>query len=122
MHEIEEDPLFLQVKSRDTVLVGEDEICKVLSFVGGARDPLAPTLFQVANVDTGEIKFVHGEEVREIVSTYEQEVQKRLESPTEGPITNILPTVENYEKKIGKKKLNGNKMKGLPPSHKPDDV
>jgi len=108
MHEIEEDPLFLQVKSRDTVLVGEDEICKVLSFVGGARDPLAPTLFQVANVDTGEIKFVHGEEVREIVSTYEQEVQKRIESPTEGPITNILPTVENYEKKIGKKKLSGN--------------
>ena len=40
MHEIEEDPLFLRVKSRDTVLVGEDEICKVLSFVGGARDPL----------------------------------------------------------------------------------
>ena len=58
--------------------------------------------------DTGEIKFVHGEEVREIVSTYEQEVQKRLESPTEGPITNILPNVENYEKKIGKKKLSGN--------------
>ena len=108
IHEIEEEPLFLKVKSRDTVLVGEDEICKVLSFVGGARDPLAPTLFQVANVDTGEIKFVHGEEVREIVSTYEQEVQKRLESSTEGPITNILPTIENYEKKIGKKKLSGN--------------
>ena len=45
MHEIEEDPLFLQVKSRDTVLVGEDEICKVLSFVGGARDPLAPVSY-----------------------------------------------------------------------------
>ena len=81
MHEKEENPLFLQVKSRDTVLVGEDEICKVLSFVGGARDPLAPTLFQVANVDTGEIKFVHGEDVREIVSTYEEQVKKRLESP-----------------------------------------
>ena len=111
MHEIEEDPLFLQVKSRDTVLVCKDEICKVLSFVGGARDPLAPTLFQVANVDTAEIKFVHGEEVREIVSTYDQEVQKRLESPTEGPITNILPTVENYEKKVSKKKLKGNEVK-----------
>ena len=82
MHEIEEDPLFLQVKSRDTVLVGEDEICKVLLFVGGARDPLAQTLFQVANVDTVENKFVHGEEERGIVSTYEQEVQKRLESST----------------------------------------
>tara|TARA_Y100001968_G_scaffold183648_1_gene168217 strand:- start:177 stop:395 length:219 start_codon:yes stop_codon:yes gene_type:complete len=72
MHEIEKDPLFLQVKSRDTVLVGEDEICKVLSFIGGARDPLVPTLFQVANENTGKIKFVHGEEVREIVFTYEQ--------------------------------------------------
>ena len=51
---------------------------------------------------------MHGVEVREIVSTYEQEVQKRIESPAEGPITNILPTVENYEKKIGKKKLSGN--------------
>ena len=44
--------------------------------------PFAPTLFHVANVDKGEIKFVHGEEVREIVSTYEQEVKQRLESPT----------------------------------------
>ena len=69
MHEIEEDPLFLQVKSRDTVLVGEDEICKVLSFVGGSRDPDAPSLFQVANVDTGQIKHVHAAEVKEIVCT-----------------------------------------------------
>ena len=75
MHEIEEDPLFLQVKSRDTVLVGEDEICKVLSFVGGARDPLAPTLFQVANVDTGEIKHVHAAEVKEIVCSWEEQQQ-----------------------------------------------
>ena len=43
--------LFIKAKSRDTVLVGEDEIYKVLSFVGGARDPLAPTNFQMANVD-----------------------------------------------------------------------
>ena len=50
----------------------------------------------MANVDTGEIKHVHAAEVKEIVSTYEQEVEKRLESPNEGPITNILPTVENY--------------------------
>ena len=108
IHEIEEEPLFLKVKSRDTVLVGEDEICKVLSFVGGARDPLVPTLFQVVNVDTGEIKFVHGEEVKEIVCTYEAEVQKRLESPAEGHLSNFLSTVENYDKKIGKKKLSRN--------------
>ena len=82
IYEFEEEPLFLKVKSRDTVLVGDNEICKVLSFVGGARDPFAPTIFQVVNVDTGEIKFVHGEEVREIVSTYYQEIKKRLDSPT----------------------------------------
>ena len=76
MHEIEEDPLFLQVKSRDTVLVGEDEICKVLSFVGGSRDPDAPSLFQVANVDTGEIKHVHAAEIKEIFCSYQQQQQQ----------------------------------------------
>ncbi len=74
-----EEPLFLKVRSRDTVLVGENEICKVLSFSGGSRDPDAPSLFQVANVDTGEIKHIHAAEVKEIVSTYEEEVQKRLQ-------------------------------------------
>ncbi len=72
-----EEPLFLKVRSRDTVLVGEDEICKVLSFVGGSRDPDSPSLFQVVNVDTGEIKHVHAAEVKEIVSTYAQENQTR---------------------------------------------
>ena len=62
----------------------------------------------MANVDIGEIKHVHAAEVKEIVSTYEAEVQKRLEPPTEGPISNFLPTVENYEKKIVKKELSGN--------------
>ena len=51
---------------------------------------------------------MHGEEVKEIVCTCEAEVQKRLESPAEGPLSNFLPTVENYEKKISKKKLSGN--------------
>ena len=74
--DINEKPLFLEVKSRDTVLVGENEICKVLSFTGGSRNPDAPSLFQVANVDRGEIKHVHAAEVKEIVSTYEEEVQQ----------------------------------------------
>ena len=72
-----EKPLFLNVRSRDTVLVGENEICKVLSFTGGSRDPDAPSLFKVANVDTGEIKHVHAAELKEIVSTYEEEIHKR---------------------------------------------
>ena len=103
--EKERQPLFLQVKYRDTVLLGENEICKVLSIVGSARDSLAPTIFQVVNLDTGEIKFVHGEEVKEIVCSWEEEKPR---SPTELPLSNFLPTVENYEKKISKKKLNAN--------------
>ena len=52
------EPKFLKVKLGDTVLVGEDEIAKVLSFVEGARNPVSPKPFQVANLDSGEIKFV----------------------------------------------------------------
>ncbi|ABM75899.1 Hypothetical protein NATL1_13411 [Prochlorococcus marinus str. NATL1A] len=40
------EPKFLKVKLGDTVLVGEDEIAKVLSFVVGARDPAASKLFK----------------------------------------------------------------------------
>tara|TARA_B100000965_G_scaffold320701_1_gene281815 strand:- start:3511 stop:3822 length:312 start_codon:yes stop_codon:yes gene_type:complete len=101
----EENPLFLQVKYRDTVLIGKDEICKVLSIVAVARDPLAPAIFQVANVVTGEIKFVKGEDVREIVCTWEKE---KLKSSAEPPLANFLPTVENYQRKIMKKNLRGN--------------
>tara|TARA_B100000700_G_scaffold226897_1_gene250439 strand:+ start:680 stop:850 length:171 start_codon:yes stop_codon:yes gene_type:complete len=44
----------------------EDEIAKVLSFVGEAWDLGASKLIQVANFDSGEIKFVRGEEVKKI--------------------------------------------------------
>ncbi len=76
MEDQEKEPLFLKVKFRDTILVGEDEICKVLSFAGGSRDPDAPSIFQVSNVDTGEIKYIHAAEVKEIVCTFEQEVNQ----------------------------------------------
>ena len=65
------EPEFLKVKPGDTVLVGEDEIAKVISFVGGARDPDALTLFQVAIVDSGEIKLDRGDEVKQILSKRE---------------------------------------------------
>ena len=58
---------FLKVKSGDTVLIGKDKIVKVLSFVSGARDPGTPTLFQVINIDNGEITYVNAAEVKEIV-------------------------------------------------------
>ena len=62
------EPVFLKVKAGDSVLIGENEIAKVLNFIGGSRDPDAPTLFQAAYVDTGEILWVHAEEVKAIVS------------------------------------------------------
>ena len=65
------EPEFQKVKPGDTFLVGKDEIAKVLSFVGGTIDQDSPTLFHVANVDSGKIKFVHGEEVKQILSKSE---------------------------------------------------
>ena len=62
------EPEFLKVKAGDTVLIGKGEIAKVLTFIGGSRDPDAPSLFQAANIDTGEIHLVHGEEVQQILS------------------------------------------------------
>ncbi len=56
------EPEYLKVKLGDTLLFGEDEIAKVSSFFGGARDPDAHIVFQVASVASGEIKFVHCEE------------------------------------------------------------
>ena len=64
------EPLFLKVRPGDTVLYENDQIGKILTFIGGSRDPDAPTLFQIANVDSGEIRWIHGEEVTEIVSEY----------------------------------------------------
>tara|TARA_B100000579_G_scaffold317486_1_gene267056 strand:- start:534 stop:689 length:156 start_codon:yes stop_codon:yes gene_type:complete len=51
---------------------------------------------------------MNGEKRREIVSTYESEVEKRLESSFEGQPSNFPSTFENHVKKIGKKKLCGN--------------
>ncbi len=62
------EPEFLKVKSGDTVLIDGDQIAKVISIVGGARDPKANTLFQVANLDTDEIKYVDASLVKAIVS------------------------------------------------------
>tara|TARA_B100000965_G_scaffold362659_1_gene344845 strand:+ start:187 stop:447 length:261 start_codon:yes stop_codon:yes gene_type:complete len=70
------EPLFLKVKSGDSVLYGKDQIGKILTFIGGSRDPDAPTLFQIANVDSGEIRWIHGEEVIEIVSQYWTTIKK----------------------------------------------
>jgi len=67
-NEVEEEPLFLKIKCGDAVLYEKDQIGKVLTFVGGSRDPDAPSLFQIANVDSGEIRWIHCQEVAEMVS------------------------------------------------------
>ena len=68
--------LFLKVKCGDAVLYEKDQIGKVLTFVAGSRDPDAPSLFQIANVDSGEIRWIHGEEVTEIVCEYRTTIKK----------------------------------------------
>tara|TARA_Y100001968_G_scaffold236111_1_gene219307 strand:+ start:1482 stop:1742 length:261 start_codon:yes stop_codon:yes gene_type:complete len=69
-------PLFLKVRSGDDVLYDKDQIGKILTFIGGSRDQDAPTLFQIANLDSGEILWIHGEKVTEIVSEYRTTIKK----------------------------------------------
>ena len=75
-NELIDEPLFLKVKCGDAVLYEKDQIGKVLTFVDGSRDPDAPSLFQIANLDSGEIRWIHGEEVTDIVSEYRTTIKK----------------------------------------------
>ena len=57
------DPVFLHVKAGMTVIVGNDEtddwwMADVIHVDEGARNPKVPTLFQVADVDSGVIRWV----------------------------------------------------------------
>ena len=69
MTNIKKDHEFLTVKLGDIVLIGDSELAKVLTFIGGSRDPDSPTLFHALNVDTGETHWVHAEEINGIVSS-----------------------------------------------------
>ena len=56
------DPVFLHVGAGMTVIVedGKDwQMADVIWVDGGARYPKVPTLFQVADVDTGVINWVN---------------------------------------------------------------
>ena len=65
------DPVFLHVKSGMTVIVTDTEgawrMAAVLWVDGGARKPKVPTLFQVADVDTGVINWVNADLVTHII-------------------------------------------------------
>ena len=65
-------PVFLNVRAGMTVIVGNDNsddwwMADVLHVDGGARDPGVPTLFQVADVDDGTIRWVSADLVTHIV-------------------------------------------------------
>ena len=64
------DPVFLRVKAGMTVIVtdtaGAWRMADVIWVDGGARDHKVPTLFQVADVDTGVINWVNADLVTHI--------------------------------------------------------
>ena len=59
------DQVFLHVKSGMTVIVTDTDgtwrMADVIWVDGGARNPKVPTLFQVADVDTGVIKWINAD-------------------------------------------------------------
>ena len=65
------EPKFLKVKLEDNVLVSEDEIANVLSFVEGARDPVSPNLSKSQTLIQAKSNLFHGEEVKQILSKRE---------------------------------------------------
>ena len=75
---------FLIVKPGDYVVIGDAMasdntqngihdywIGQVISCIGGARDPNSWTLFQVANIDNGEIIIINADTVERILKTGE---------------------------------------------------
>ena len=74
----DEKPIFLGVMPGDTVVVFEREnvvdssvsdwfMATVLFVEGSARDPKAPSLFQVADIDTGTVQFVNADQVERVM-------------------------------------------------------
>ena len=77
-------PEFLLVKSGDYVVIKNEEIFHnakdnqnnywighVISCIGGARNPNSWTLFQVINIDNGEIMIINADIVEKVLKTSE---------------------------------------------------
>ena len=76
-------PDFLSVKSGDYVAIKSEKnsssslykehesywFGQVINCIGGARDPNAWTLFQVMNIDSGEIMIINADTVEMILKT-----------------------------------------------------
>ena len=77
-------PEFLFVKPGDNVAIKNEKNCEdteekntnywvgqVIDCIGGARNPNSWTLFQVANIDSGEITIINADIVEKILKTSE---------------------------------------------------
>ena len=56
------DHVFLHVKTRMSVIVEDGSDCRMADVIwvdGGARNPKIPTLFQLADVNTGVINWIN---------------------------------------------------------------
>ena len=75
---------FLFVRPGDYVVIKNQENCEdtkekknnywvgqVINCIGGARNPNSWTLFQVANIDNGEINIINADIVEKILKTSE---------------------------------------------------
>ena len=76
-------PEFLSVKSGDYIAIKAEEdnssflskkheshwFAQVINCIGGARDPNVWTLFQVMNIDSGEITIINADTVEMILKT-----------------------------------------------------
>ena len=72
-------PSFLSVKTGDCVVIESQRyhllsehiqdywIGRVIYCIGGARDPSSWTLFQVINIDNGEVKIINADTVKMIL-------------------------------------------------------
>ena len=73
-------PIFLSVKVGDCVVIKSQPhhsssqniqdywIGRVIYCIGGARDPNSWTLFQVINIDNGEVKIINADTVKMILN------------------------------------------------------
>ena len=77
-------PEFLFVRRGDYVAIKNEENCEdtkgknknywigqVIDCIGGARNPNSWTLFQIANIDNGEITIINADIVEKILKTSE---------------------------------------------------
>ena len=68
------DPVFLHVKAGMTVIVADTDgawrMADVIWVDGGARNPKVPTLFQVADADTGIINWINADLVTHVTPRF----------------------------------------------------